>query len=156
MHEKNDAVEDALQSLRCQHWPGDNHNTQLEEKLMRDFESKRSVFSIGRHPVLALALAIVVLGSLGFAATGGVGLIRSLFVTTEVNGEVIDAREVVTDESGNASFTIPMPDCEGEAEVALTVEGPADGEEGVRKTINVTMTGGENGAQVDIQTEDDE
>jgi hypothetical protein len=119
---------------------------------MRELESKRSATMFGRHPVLGVALAIVVLGSLGFAAAGGVGLLKSWFVTTEINGQVIDTREVVPDENGYASFTIPVPDTEGEAEISTTIQGTGDG----HKTINVTLSGNEEGAQVEIQTEPEE
>jgi len=158
---EHDPVDSALQSLGGQKWPGASHDNELEEKLMRAFDSKRSVSRFGRHPVLVSALAVLLLGSLGFAAAGGIEMVRSWFVTIEVNGEVIGPLEVVPDENGNAEFDIPPIEIEGdEAAVAtITIDsgecGEGDGE-GSTKTVSVTLDEDGGHIRVEQEEEDDE
>ena len=154
MRQKPDPLDSALQSLRRQQWPGEAPDPQIREKLMQAFESNRSVSRLGHHRLLIMILAFLVVASAGFAAVGGVDMVRSWFVTTEINGQVIDARAVVPDENGVARFTIPpVPiDGEGQAEISMTIEGAAAGE-GEMTTVNVSMVGDEDGTHVEIKPE---
>lgn len=157
MQNENDPVDSALRSLGGQKWPGASHNPELEEKLMRAFENRGSTSKIRRHPLLAACLAVLVLGSVGFAAAGGIEMVRSWFVTIEVNGEVIDSLEVVPDENGNAEFDIPPIETEdGEMTVAtISIDaGESGDDEGGEKTISVTLD--EDGGHIIVEQEEED
>jgi hypothetical protein len=154
---EHDPVDSALQSLGGQKWPGASHNPKLEDKLMRAFENRGSVSRIRRHPLLAACLAVLVLGSLGFAAAGGIEMVRSWFVTIEVNGEVIGPLEVVPDENGNAEFDIPPIEIEGDEAAVATISidtGETGDGEGGTKTVSVTLD--EDGGHVQVEQEEEE
>ncbi len=76
---------------------------------------------------MVATLALLVLGSAGFAAAGGVELVKSWFVTVEVriNGEVVDVgeTEAVIEIDGD-QMTVTIEDMELETEV----DGPATAE----------------------------
>ena len=158
MPNKLDPVDCALQSLAGQQWPGGNHNHELENKLMRAFEANKSVSRIGQHRVLIPVLVVLVLGSVAFAAAGGVGLIKSWFVTTEINGEVVDVREIVPNEDGSASFTIPVTAAEGENTISLSLEGEANPGEGDQQIATITIEGttDSDGVHVEIKPKQDD
>jgi hypothetical protein len=154
---EHDPVDSALQSLGGQKWPGASHNTELEDKLMRAFDNRGSVSRIRRHPLLAACLAVLVLGSLGFAAAGGIEMVRSWFVTIEVNGEVIGSMEVVPDENGNAEFDIPPIDVEGDEAAVTTItidSGEVDGGAGTAKTVTVSLD--EDGGHITVEQEEED
>ena len=157
MRNEHDPVDSALQSLGGQKWPGASHNPKLEDKLMRAFENRGSASKIRRHPLLAACLAVLVLGSLGFAAAGGIEMVRSWFVTIEVDGEVIGPLEVVPDENGNAEFDIPPIEIEGDeaavATISIDTGECGDGEGGMR-TVNVTLD--EDGGHITVEQEEEE
>ena len=94
-------------------------------------------------------LAILVLGVGTFAATGGIDLIRSWFATVTVNGQVVHTGEVVPDENGQATITLPEGSLQpGENQVGVTLKGdPGAGPQ----TVTVTATGGENGVTIQTQ-----
>jgi hypothetical protein len=147
MHKDSDAVDRALQSLADQQWPGDSYDDQLESKLMQAYETNRSVPAFYRHRLLIPALALVLVASVGFVSFGGVALVKSWFVTTTINGQVVDVREVVPNEDGSATFNVPVSAKDGENTVELSIEG--DGSPtGGQKTVTVTLTDDE--AQVEI------
>jgi len=155
MQKQHDPIESALQSLGNERWPGSDHRHELEEKLMREFDNKNTTSRIRRHPLLAACLAVLVLGSFGFAAAGGIEMVRNWFVTIEVNGEVVATQTVVPDENGNAEFDIPPIEIEGDesAMVTITTDGPAPADgEGVQRTVNVTL--GEDGGRVQVLQEE--
>ena len=157
MRNEHDPVDSALQSLGGQKWPGASHNPKLEDKLMRAFEDKGSTSKIRRHPLLAACLAVLLLGSLGFAAGGGIEMVRSWFVTIEVNGEVIGPLEVVPDENGNAEFDIPPIEIEGDEAAVATISidtGETGDGEGGMKTVSVTLD--EDGGHITVGQEADE
>jgi hypothetical protein len=154
---EHDRVDSALQSLGGQKWPGASHNPKLEDKLMRAFENRGSVSRIRRHPLLAACLVVLVLGSLGFVAAGGVEMVRSWFVTIEVNGEVIGSMEVVPDENGNAEFNIPPIDVEGDEAAVTTISidsGECGDGEGGMKMVSVTLD--EDGRHITVEQEESE
>ena len=123
MVQELDLVDRALQSLGAQPWPGDPYNIELEKRLMRAFESNRRVSPMKRHPFLAASLAILVLASVGFAAAGGVELVRGWFtVTVEVDGEVVATEEVALDEHGQATIAFPAEALAEGGELSLTME----------------------------------
>jgi hypothetical protein len=148
MHKDSDAVDRALQSLAGQQWPGDSYDVQLERKLMQSYETNKPVLAFYRHRLLIPALALVLIASVSFVSFGGVALVKSWFVTTTINGQVVDVREVVPKDDGSVSFNVPIGEVKsGGNVVELSFEGdgaPAD----VQTTFNVTLTGDE--AQVEM------
>ncbi len=113
---------------------------------MRKFDTNRASRGLGRRGTLLAALAILTVGSVGFAAAGGVQMIQGWFITVEVNGEPVDFNEdaiqVESNDDGTVTLTI-----DGEA---LGVEG---GEEGGEATI--TIIANETDAAAVIITDDD-
>ena len=120
---------------------------------MQSFETNRSVPAFYRHRLMIPALAVVLLAGVAFVAAGGVEWVQSWFVTTTVNGEVVDTQEVIPNEDGSATFNIPVgPPTDGENVVELAISGdgaPAGGQ----KTVNVTLSGDE--AQIEIKPSQD-
>ena len=130
MQDQLDPVESALESLRGRHWPGDHTNHQLKDKLMREFQTKRAASCLSRRGVLIATLAALVLGSAGFAAGGGIEMIKGWFLTVEVkvNGEVVDTidideADIIVETDGDA-VTLTIEDLE----IDTDVEGPATAE----------------------------
>ncbi len=111
---------------------------------MREFSTNRSAPYLARHRVLAATLAIAVLASLGFVAAGGIKMVKSWFVTTTVNDQVIDTREVVPDGKGEATFTLPVGNA-AKTEVTVQSDGAAGGGQ---KRVEVNVQGGEATVQI--------
>ncbi|MCK4873845.1 MAG: hypothetical protein KAS72_14085 [Phycisphaerales bacterium] len=154
MTKTQDPVENAFRSLSGRHWPEHDNSTQLEDRIMNHLESSHSSTLLSRHRTLFAAAAVLVLVSVGFATA--IVISRTLHVTTEINGEVIDSREVTLDESGSATFTIPTDSIESEdgtAEITMTLEA-GEGCEGDGMTVaEITIEGGGGDeAEVSIQT----
>lgn len=141
MQDQLDPIDNAFESLRGRQWPGAYHNHQLREKLMREFLTRQSSSRLRRRGTLIATLALLVLGSAGFAAAGGVEMVKSWFVTVEVkiNGEVVDVvdTEAIIETDGD-QMTITIEDLELDTEV----DGPT--------TAEVTVIA------VDEASEDDE
>jgi hypothetical protein len=114
---------------------------------MQSYETNSPVPAFYRHRLLIPALALVLIASVGFVSFGGVAMVKSWFVTTTINGQVVDVREVVPKEDGSATFNVPVSTKDGENVVELSIEGDGAPTDGPR-TVNVTLTG-EN-AQVEI------
>ena len=97
---------------------------------MREFQTKREASRLSRRGALIAALAALALGSAGFAAAGGIEMIKGWFLTVEVkvNGEVVDTidideADVIIETDGDAvTLTIE------ELEIDTDVEGPATAE----------------------------
>ncbi len=86
MHENHDPLDRALASLRSQQWTGQSHRTKLEEELMNQFNSRHSTTSVHKHRTLIASLAVLLIGGVGFAATGGTETVRRIFVTLKLAG----------------------------------------------------------------------
>lgn len=131
MQDQQDPVDGALSSLKGRQWPGDHTNNQTKDMLMKQFQKNQSTTAVGRHPVLVAALAILVLGSVGFAAAGGVQMVRNWIVTVEVNGEPVDVDPAnVRIEENGEEVTVTLD----------AVELPGDYEEGATATVTVIAT----------------
>ena len=127
MQDQPDPIDGAFESLRGRQWPGDYQNRQLREKLMQEVRTRQSSSRLRRRGTLVATLALLVLGSAGFAAAGGVELVKSWFVTIEVriNGEVVDVVETeAVIEIDGGQMTITLEDMELETEV----DGPVTAE----------------------------
>jgi hypothetical protein len=133
MPDKHDIVDSALQSLAGRRWPGANHNPELESKLMKAFDTQKSKNVFYRHPLVAACLALLVLGSFGFAAAGGVQMIKALFVTVEVDGIVVHDPSF---DGGPVNVTVTTDET-GAQTVTFTDENgnPLDAEGNVKTTV---------------------
>ena len=125
---------------------------------MRSFDTKRPASFVARHRVLVPALALLLVASVGFAAAGGIELVRSWFITVTIDG-VTETHEVVPNEDGSATVTIPLPPADGDLRVVeMSIEGgEAPVPEGT-KTVSVSLSAAGDEAQVTItpEPEDDE
>ncbi|MBN2564040.1 MAG: hypothetical protein JXQ75_24260 [Phycisphaerae bacterium] len=131
---EQDPVDQAIKSLRSQAWPGESHNIELEERLMRESQSNCSVSRLGRHRVLAAALAVLVLGSVGFAAAGGVDMVKNWLLRVEINGQVT---EVQLDENGEKTFTINTDDG---GTATVDIKKAVSPDEGEMTRVRITKT----------------
>ncbi len=113
---------------------------------MQEFQTKRSSSRLGRHRVLAATLAVLLLGTAGFAAAGGVEAVKSWFITVELNGEQIDLEltDITIDTEGDTTtMTVDMGelDVEADGEATVTVTATAQDLQGERPvTIHVIGT----------------
>ncbi len=129
---KQDPVDSVLESLGGRSWPGDYDNDKLKERIMQDFQTNSSVSRLGRRGALAATLAIAILGTAGFAAAGGLDLVRTWFVTAEVNGEPVDlsGADITVEEDGNTA-TITVDNIQGDLKegdvVTITATSGPDG-----------------------------
>lgn len=109
MSKQTDPVHGVLQSLAGRSWPGANHNPKLETQLMQAFDhNQQTVPFLLRHRVAASVLGVLLAAGVTFGAVGGMELVRGWLMTMEVNGEVIEVREIVPDEDGAAFVEVPL------------------------------------------------
>ena len=139
MHKELDPLDRTLESLRSREWKPDDRKTELEEKLMQEFNHKPPSHRFGNHPVLLAALAVLLLGSAAFAATGGVTLVKDWFVKVYIDGQEVDSEvtNVYDDEDGTTHMTLDMGDV-GQAELAIVQEGEGEIAE-IHVTAGVTQ-----------------
>ncbi|MBN2562156.1 MAG: hypothetical protein JXQ75_14630 [Phycisphaerae bacterium] len=94
---------------------------------MQEVEARQSPSRLRKRGILVAILALLVAGSTGFAAAGGVELVKSWFVTVEVkiNGEVVDVVDTkAIIETDGDQMTVTFEDMDLETEV----DGPATAE----------------------------
>ncbi len=152
MH-SNDPVDAALAALARQAWPGSQPDPHLEQRLMQAFQAHTQPSFTARHRILVPVLAVLLVGTVAFAASGGYALVRNWVFTMTVNGQVVYDGKVQTDEQGNASFTVPLPEKPGETTIDLTGTA-APGES---QTVSVTVTPeGDDQARVTVKSTEDE
>ena len=90
---------------------------------MQEYQTKSSSFRRGRYSALAVTLAVLAIGSAGFAAAGGVEMVKTWFVTVtvEVDGQVIDDVDItdahlsIETEGEMATVTIDGLELDGDA-----------------------------------------
>ena len=83
MKREFDPVDSALRSLGGQDWPGPDYDPKLEDKLMSSFDSHtpktpRRFARIRQHPVIAASIAILLVGSVSFAAASGTEVVQEI------------------------------------------------------------------------------
>ena len=94
---------------------------------MHTVEAGQSPSRLWRRGTLIATLALLVLGSVGFAAAGGVEMVKNWFVTVEVkiNGETVDVVDTpAIIETKGDQVTVTLKDMELNTEV----DGPATAE----------------------------
>ena len=154
MHNRLDPVDRALESLRSQRWTGDPNKTELEERLMGAFNTPQPS-RFNKYRALLIALAVVLVGGAGFAATGGAAALKRILVSISVGGEV---NQFEMDADGEGTFTF---EAEDGSQATVHVQSQTDvepelGGEGtmLMSTIDVHMQGsaaeGETEIAIDI------
>ena len=158
-----DPVDRALQSLGGRSWPGSAHCNELESRLMQEFDTRRSVSPLGRHRVLVAALAVLVVGSVGFAAAGGVDWVRGWFhMTVQVNGEVVADEDVMLDENGQATLVFPAEALGDGKDLTITMDSgeieaeDIDGEATATINADLFVDGEDAQLQVDVDVQEAE
>ena len=146
MTNRHDPVDNALEALGGRSWPGDFDNNKLKDRIMQDFQTKRTNSRFAGRGALVAMLAIGLLGATGFAAAGGLTMVQTWFISAEVNGEAVEIDDadvtVVTD--GN-SATITVDGLEGDFEegdeITITATSDVDGsvtQGGMVRTIEIS------------------
>ena len=92
---------------------------------MQEFRNQRTSSRLGRRGALIAALAVLLLGGAGFAAAGGVELVKDWFITVTVNGEpveVTDADVTIETEGDSVTVSVDCLEIDGEFEEGATAE----------------------------------
>ena len=124
---------------------------------MQEFATQRATFRPSRRGALIATLAVLVIVSVGFAAAGGLEMIKGwlMTVTVQVDGETFAVENVTTDEEGRATFALSAGTLEGGKEISLTIAGEgAPGESGGAKTVTVELSPDQT-VTVEISAEDE-
>jgi hypothetical protein len=133
---KEDPVDQALEALRSQEWAApEPFNPELENRLMQAFHKPQSRSRFTRPNALALALAVLAVGGVTFAATGGVAKLKSWLLRVEINGQVT---EVELDDNGETTFDI---DTENGGTATVHIQTADSPDQGQMTRIEVTARG---------------
>lgn len=134
-----DPVDSALSALRSCEWTGPSVNTQLEERLMKEYTRTTVSRSFLHRPAVAAALGILVLGGGAFAAGGGIEYIKSLFVTVEIDGQPTQLElQPVGDNVYEGTLQTQTQDGRDAHVVVRRLEGDPNEQ---NMTVNVNLTG---------------
>ena len=96
-----------------------------------------------------LAIGILVLGGVTLAAAGGIAVAKRWTVTTQVNGKIVDTRQVAPDATGNAKFNVATGDGR-DAKVEVQDQG------GGRKQVFVELAPGATDKTVTVELGSDQ
>src|SRR5262249_16607044 len=113
----HDPFEAGFGTLRNREWSAPGHRAALKETLMNEFETVGTMSRRNRNRALAVGAGILLLGGLGFAAA------KTWLVKVEVNGQVVDTREVTPDENGEANFKMTTGDGRDASVTVKSAEG---------------------------------
>lgn len=155
MHDDLDPVEGALRSLAKVSWAHRVHEAQLEEKLMLGFEKPTIGSRMLRHKLLVGALAVVLAGGAGFAATGGAEAVRQFMIQVKMigpDGVIVDGTLQPVEGDANR-FELQTPDG-GNATVILDKANPEQLQVHVTKTLDGdgAVAGGDGPVQITMTT----
>ena len=121
---------------------------------MRDFKTHTAVSGLMQHRILIPVLVVLVFGSAAFAAVGGRGADQGAGLSRPKSMARSSTRgEVVPNEDGSASFTIPLGgQVEGDiATVDMTFDAAGSGDAGGEGgTVTIDISADDDELQVDI------
>lgn len=151
MSTDHDPVDRALESLRHSSWTPSNPNPLLEEKLMQEFSKNRTSRFVARRPALVAACAVLLVGGGTFAAAGGIDLIKSLFVTVDINGEPVQLElQPVGDNTYEGALDTEMADGrQAKIRVKRVENGPTE----LKTHVNVNLSDEESITENDSRME---
>lgn len=131
MKDQHDPVDSALTSLGGRRWPGeDQDNNQLKAKIMQEYSSRGS--SVRHRGAIVATLAFLALGTVGFGAVGGFNMVRSWFITVEIDGVPVDVDnlDIVVEENGDSvTLTVDSDDLDlppGSENVTISITASPD------------------------------
>lgn len=147
MHNELDPVDDALQSLRSETRSGIAPNREIEERLMVEFRQQHTPGGFRRYRSVAITLAVVLIGGVGFAATGGTEFVRQ-FVKVRLiqisggqEGEVELEMMLEPDENGEGKAVATLGSIDGEQTTITLEQVPPEltdtGEEKTQITVSM-------------------
>lgn len=106
---------------------------------MQEFSKNRSTRFTARRPVLVAACAVFLVGGGAFAAAGGIDLIKSLFVTVEINGQPVQIElQPVGENSYEGSLETQTADGQ---QANIRVKRVEDGPNQLKTHVNVNVSG---------------
>lgn len=160
MRETRDPVDGVLRSLAEQNWTPGQHENQLEETLMQEFDrAGRSVRRVS-HRALWIGGLVLLVGGAGFAATGGREAVKKLMVRVHWVGSdasvfegAIDPiprtgeyqQQIALDDGRLAGLhvrVLDQPGSEGMKQVTVQIpegDGAAPAESSTAKTLQVSL-----------------
>ncbi len=141
MSDHKDPVDSALETLRSEAWstPQPSYH-ELENILMQEFDKPNNVRRFAQPRTLAFALALLAVGGVTFAATGGVAKIKHWFMTVTINGQSAEVEldengestfELETDDGGIATVSIKKTEAPDEESMEVAIRKTGDGTEDV-------------------------
>ena len=157
MQDQLDPVDRALESVRARQWPGDYEDNLLKDKLMREFRNQRTPSRLSRRGALIAALTVMLLGGAGFAAAGGVEIVKGWFITVTVDGEPVEVTDAdITIETQGDSVTVTVENLEVAGEPLHDMTIDTVGEPATVTIGCIEASEHENGSTVeDPDTDDD-
>lgn len=131
MKNHRDIVDNALDLLRSDPSSAQSLNPDLENRLMQEFQNRPTNSRFLHSRGLVVALSVLLVSGVAFAAGGGISRLRQWLFTVEVNGGVSSVR---VGENGSQTMSINTDDG-GTATVHVEKGSSADGSDSTRVTI---------------------
>lgn len=151
MYPDPDPVDSALNVLKSSRFSSNPYNPQLEEKLMQEFDARNSPRSFGAVRPWVAVVGIMLVGGAAFAATGGVQMIRDLFVTVQIGDQTVDLKLEPTGEgTAEGLYRTTLPDGKEAVLQVVRSDNPAGDEHQMQVNVNVSGPGTEEESQVEI------
>jgi ketosteroid isomerase-like protein len=139
MTNEQDPIQSALESLKNRSWTGEPFDPQLEERLMKEFNTQNQSRRTPMRVAALVALSIVLVGGGAFAATGGIEKIRSWVFSVNINGQ---QAKLIANDGEPATMTIQGDDGKTTTISVLKATDAAQGDK-THVTVNATGPGSE-------------
>jgi len=143
MQSSRDPLERALSSLSSGGWAHGNHERQLEEVLMKEFDRSARRSRRGAIRGLWIAGLAVLIGGAGFAATGGREVVRKVLIRVHLigaDGAVFEGELAPLGESGDYQTQVALEDGR-QADLQIRVAPDEIGVERRGKQVTVQVQG---------------
>ncbi len=141
MRGQKDPVDTALNLLRSDPWTAAPYSTELENRLMQETNTTSTTTRFGKSRILAVGLALLAVGGVTFATTGGVDTLKGWLLKINVDGETA---EIQLDEFGEGTLTMETED--GGTARIFVQQTPTDGECDMTRVEVFKTIGDEDGA----------
>jgi hypothetical protein len=150
MNPNPDPVDSALFALKSENYHSGLPNPQFEEKLMQEFQNAQSSTRPRARRAWIVALAALMVGGGAFAATGGIDMIRSWFITVQIGDQVVDLElQPAGDGTAQGEYTTQLPDG-SQARLQVVASEDAD-QQRTQVQVNVTSPGEEQEQQIEVR-----
>lgn len=148
MIDRVDPLEDAFETLKREHADREVFDEAVRARLLARGRARRSL-TLSRTRWLGGTIGVLLLSTA--AAAGGASLLHDLVVRTRIGDEEVDARALVFDEEGNASYTVAHARPEGATELAFEVDVPCETEPSGPVALDFHAAVGESTTMVEVQ-----